>query len=391
MSPQQDFLQSGERSGTALATVNAPSDEPKDGAPPFHPIVDLDSGEVLAIEVERPVEGGSVSSDPETDAEVVSRLVRRVAAYQTSLPLVLPIAASTLLSGLGPLALVEKTVRRMGRRPREITLVIDTDLRTLPREQLLQSLGQVRELGFRFAFGTGQIAPDLLLETNPFLFRIDASLVAGIPDDTRRSAVVEGLARMGCGSGIFPLASGVDTSAQLNRLRQVGVRLAQGPLFAGPEWLPGDRVNPLPAPPMLDGGMATDTSTTVAEYMVPPFTMAADAKCEDVLDSFTENTALNSIILLDHRDRPVGSVDRSRFLLAITGPYGHALHAKRPARRLADEPRTIARQMPALAALRVAGVDQSRERIYDDLIAVNEFGQCIGVVHVSDLIRGLSR
>ena len=110
---------------------------------------------------------------------------------------------------------------------------------------------------------------------------------------------------------------------------------------------------------------------------------------QDVLDAFSNDSALNSVILLDHRERPVAALDRARFLLSITGPYGHALYAKRPARKLADPPKTVPCTAPALAALRIAGSD--RERVYDDLVAVNEFGQCMGVVHVGDIIRGLSR
>ncbi len=97
---------------------------------------------------------------------------------------------------------------------------------------------------------------------------------------------------------------------------------------------------------------------------------------------------LLGVLLLDHRERPVAALDRARFLLSITGPYGHALYAKRPAQKLADPPRTVPLTAPALAALRIAGTDQ--DRVYDDLIAVNEFGQCRGVVHISDIIRGLS-
>src|SRR5690606_10575079 len=114
----------------------------------------------------------------------------------------------------------------------------------------------------------------------------------------------------------------------------------------------------------------------VSEFLVPAVTMTAEATAQDVLDAFSNDSALNSVILLDHRERPVAALDRARFLLSITGPYGHALYAKRPAQKLADPPRTVPLTAPALAALRIAGTDQ--DRVYDDLIAVNEFGQCRG-------------
>jgi hypothetical protein len=91
------------------------------------------------------------------------------------------------------------------------------------------------------------------------------------------------------------------------------------------------------------------------------------------------------VILVDEYQRPRSSVDRSRFLLSIAGPYGHALHAKRPAHRLADPPRVVPRTTPAIAAMHLAGRDAAR--VYDDLVVVDEVGRCMDIVHVGDLIR----
>jgi hypothetical protein len=76
-------------------------------------------------------------------------------------------------------------------------------------------------------------------------------------------------------------------------------------------------------------------------------------------------------------------------LLQLSGAYGHALHARRPAARLADPPRPVPRTVPAIAALRAAGAED--ERVYDDLVVVDEVGRCLGIVRVADLIRAMSR
>ena len=36
-------------------------------------------------------------------------------------------------------------------------------------------------------------------------------------------------------------------------------------------------------------------------------------------------------------------------------------------------------------------MDRKDERVYDDLVVVDEVGRCLGIVRVADLIRGLSR
>jgi len=355
--------------------------------PLLRPIVDLDSGAVLAVEAVHP-SGARPGEDVARLAERLNRTAHEVAARESLLPLVLPVPARLLTAGREPFVSLAGVLRPRGRRPRDVTLMVDADLRLLPREHLAASLAVVRELGFRYAFGTARIPPDLLVETAPFLVRIDGALTAGLPDDERSVAVVDGMARIGRGAGTFPLASGVSSVEQLASLRRIGVRLAQGPLFAGDGWVPGDRVTQVPDL-SLDRGAPDPAGPRVSDFMVPAVTMAVDATAEEVLESFSNDTALTSVVLLDHRERPVAALDRARFLLSVTGPYGHALYAKRPARKLADPPRTVPRTAPALAALRIAGSD--RERVYDDLVAVNEFGQCMGVVHVGDVIRGLSR
>ncbi|MFC7330466.1 EAL domain-containing protein [Marinactinospora rubrisoli] len=388
MSPSREPLPASDpRAGAPAGGEGVHGDQPDD-ALWFRPIVDLDSGAVLAVAAE-PAAAAPPAQDAAAQAEWLARLARRAAGRETLLPLVLPIPAPLLTVGPEPFTLVEHGLRRAGRRPRDVTLMVGAELRDLPRDRLVRGVAHLREAGFRCALGTASVEPDLLLRIAPFVFRVDPAYVAGVPGDERLTAVVEGLARIGRGSGIFPLAAGVSTVTQLVALRRAGVRLAEGPFFADDGWAPGDRVTPLPDTALVSTAPGLDLGPRVSEFVVPAVTMSEATTAEEVLDVFSADTALTSVVLVDVRERPVASLDRTRFLLAVTGPYGHALHAKRPAARLADSPRTVARDIPAMAALRAAGAGQ--ERVYDDLIAVNEFGQCVGVVRVGDLIRSLAR
>lgn len=358
----------------------------------FRPVVDLDSGAVLAVDADLAPSGGRSQAewpaDPAAVAEQLARLVRNATARESLLPLVLPLPAQAVTASPEVFQLFEDTLRRCGRRPRDVTVMLGPDLPHVAREALVRTIARLREQGFRCALGTSAVAPDLLLETTPFLLRIDPGIVAGLPGDQRLAALVDGLARIGHGAGVFPVAAGVTSDEQVHRLREAGVRLAQGPLFADDAWTPGDRVVTVPAASVESASARHDSGPPITEFMRPPVAMNTDATAEEVLDAFSGDTALNSVVLIDHRDRPAALIDRARFLLAVTGPYGHALHAKRPAHRLADTPRTVPRNYRAMAALRAAGAD--RERVYDDLITVNEFGQCTGIVHVGDLIQSLA-
>lgn len=355
----------------------------------FHPVVDLESGAVLAVEAVPEAGADPDRLDGAARAEALRRSVRGAAALESLLPLVITVPAAVLSPSDDALPLLERELRRSGRRPRDVTLMLGPGLAGVAGRTVLDGVHRLRGLGFRCGFGTAAVPPPTLSEAAPFLVRLDSEHVAGVPHDEARTALIEGVARIALGAGTFPLAAGVHSLHQVVPLRRLGVRLAQGPLFSPDGWQPGDRVRPLPDSVMLPTEPATGQGPRVAEFMGPAATMGEDATAEEVLGVFTGDTARNSVILLDKWERPVASLDRVRFLLAISGPYGHALHARRPAVRLADAPRTVGRGLPALTALRAAGAD--RDRVYDDMIVVNEFGQCMGTVHVKDLISSMSQ
>lgn len=359
----------------------------------YRPVVDLDSGAVVAVEVVAVPpgrRGGAEVSEREMAAvaEWLLSLVRESTGVESLLPLVLPLPTWALTAGGGFVALAESGLRRVGRRPRDVTFMLTPDLAELPRATVLSGVARLRAAGFRCGFGTAMARPDLVVEATPFLIRLDSALVSGIDGDQRNGGIVAGLARIGRSSGVYALAAGVTRAEEIVRLRECGVRLGSGSFFTEPDWRPGEKVTPVPEPAAVALG-DTDAGPRVTEFMVPLLDFDSESTGEHVMEAFTGDTALNSVVLIDHRERPIGVIDRTRFLLSVTGRYGHALHAKRPALRLAESPRTVPAWMSAISALRVAG--QDRERVYDDLIVTNPYGQCMGVAHVSDLIQSLSR
>src|SRR5690606_7187016 len=131
------------------------------------------------------------------------------------------------------------------------------------------------------------------------------------------------------------------------------------------------------------------TGPRVTEFLSPATTLPHDVTAEKVREVLADHPEVNGVVLVDSRNRPQWTIDRNRFLLAVTGPYGHALHAHRPASRLADEPRVVTTATTAMEALSlITSSDQSR--MYDDAVVVDETGRCLGAVRAGDLIRGMA-
>jgi EAL domain-containing protein (putative c-di-GMP-specific phosphodiesterase class I) len=94
-----------------------------------------------------------------------------------------------------------------------------------------------KQMGFGTAlddFGAGHAGLALLARFQPEIIKLDMELIRGIEASLARRVIVDGVARMCRKLGITLLAEGVETEAELEALRELGIRYVQGYLFARP-------------------------------------------------------------------------------------------------------------------------------------------------------------
>jgi EAL domain-containing protein (putative c-di-GMP-specific phosphodiesterase class I) len=108
-----------------------------------------------------------------------------------------------------------------------------------------------KQMGFGTAlddFGAGHAGLGLLARFQPDTVKLDMELVRGIDESLPRRIIVGGIVGMCAGLNIRLIAEGVETRAELGALRSLGVRYAQGYLFAKPgfEHLPAIQHPDLP-------------------------------------------------------------------------------------------------------------------------------------------------
>ncbi|MEU9836078.1 EAL domain-containing protein [Streptosporangium sp. NPDC048047] len=355
------------------------------GTPPFSPasgpaaaapapVVDLATGGVIALQPA--VRGENLSS--------VLRAIPHVTGAGTRMPLLLPLPSTVVIGGSAALAPLHEALRVSGRRPPEVILLVQGDFAPIERRTLLTGLEGIRAVGYLTAIGelgTGHVPLDLLADAAPYLAVLSPALMAEVPRDRRRATLAESLSGLARRLGVHMLAPAVTRESQLAAVRSWGVRLAQGPLLVPG---PSGRVH-VPLPVAERELAAAPLGPRVQEFLLPAVTLPCEATAEEVTAAFGGEPSITSVVLVDEYQRPRSSLDRGRFLLAVAGRFGHALHARRPAARLADPARTVPRSTPAVTAMRAAGHDPAR--VYDDLVVIDEMGRCIGIVRVSDLIR----
>lgn len=112
-----------------------------------------------------------------------------------------------------------------------------TESEAIDTDHLLNILRSYRAMGFRTAiddFGAGYAGLGLLTRFQPDIVKLDMNLVRGIDTDPVRQIIVRNTLATLTELGIQPVCEGIETPAEYAALRDLGVTLMQGYLFARP-------------------------------------------------------------------------------------------------------------------------------------------------------------
>jgi PAS domain S-box-containing protein/diguanylate cyclase (GGDEF)-like protein len=128
--------------------------------------------------------------------------------------------------------------RRLARHavpPEAIEIEITESMAMRDIDQARTRLRALTDTGVRLAiddFGTGYSSLASMKHIHVDLLKIDASFVAGLPEDAKNAAIAAAIIAMAGALGARTLAEGVETAGQFAWLRAHGCHLAQGWHFA---------------------------------------------------------------------------------------------------------------------------------------------------------------
>ncbi|GAB7192931.1 hypothetical protein NUM3379_36400 [Kineococcus sp. NUM-3379] len=218
------------------------------------PIVDLETGAVVAVEVllrwhhpERgllpPVEflpeAGPLM--PQLGRRVLAEACRLAAGWQELLgaaaPLVHVNVSSRELESQDLADDVLDALQRYSLPPDRLVLEVTETLAPLLVEALGHDVRVLRERGVRFAvddLGTGSSSLARLSELPVDVLKVDARFVAGLGAEAGCDAVVRAIVGVGRALGPVVVAEGVQTPQQAELLRRYRCERAQGHLFSSP-------------------------------------------------------------------------------------------------------------------------------------------------------------
>jgi EAL domain-containing protein (putative c-di-GMP-specific phosphodiesterase class I) len=213
----------------------------------FQPIVDVRSGAVIGMEAlarfaAEPTRGPdrwfAEAAEVGLGIELEVAAVRAALAELNDLPsgayLSVNASPATATSGLLEDALSEVPGER-------VVLEVTEHAQVEDYEVLGRALDVLRAQGIRLAVddaGAGYAGLQHILRLAPDIIKLDISLTRGIDADPVKRALASSLVTFAAEIGAVITAEGVETGAELNALRELGITNAQGYYLAHPGPLP---------------------------------------------------------------------------------------------------------------------------------------------------------
>jgi predicted signal transduction protein with EAL and GGDEF domain len=131
--------------------------------------------------------------------------------------------------------LIDEVLATYSLEPERLVIEITETVMLRDAAEATNVITSLQERGVGFAlddFGTGFSSLSYLASMHPRLIKIDQSFVRPLYEGARNDALLETIVSLGSKLAITMLAEGIETPAQLERLRRMGCELGQGFLFS---------------------------------------------------------------------------------------------------------------------------------------------------------------
>ncbi len=247
--------------------------------------------------------------------------------------------------------------------------------------------------GYRVAlddFGAGHSSLLTLITATPHFIKLDRKIVHGVAVDQYKQQLVAAVVSFASGVDSQLIAEGVESWEDLGTLLRLGVRYAQGYLFAPPQAQPvglsdlvRDRLGAMGVGLHYGRG---EVSETIAGMVVRRQTIRKGSHTgDDIARRFVRDAALDHLVVLDG-ERPAGLITRQQFYLKTAGPVGFSLYQNRPAEMIANSGTLIVEDKVAVTTLAKLAMDRPHHELYEPVVVTDHAGRFIGTVTIKQLL-----
>lgn len=215
----------------------------------FQPIVDMRDLSVFAYEALVRGDCGEPAADVldrvtpvnrfTFDQQCRTRAVELAAALGIDVRLSINVMLAAVYDPAQGLAAMQEAASRAGMPCDRIVLEASEEDRLVDPQGFRAIMSTYKRQGFETAiddFGDGIASLSFLADFQPDYLKLDMNLIRGIDADKARQAIVAGIMKVADLLGTTVIAEGIETSAEMRALRDLGIPIMQGYLFAAPEF-----------------------------------------------------------------------------------------------------------------------------------------------------------
>jgi diguanylate cyclase (GGDEF)-like protein len=247
--------------------------------------------------------------------------------------------------------------------------------------------------GFQFAlddFGAGHSSLITLVAASPHYLKLDRGIVSGVHEDPYKQHLVKAIVSFASSVESKLIAEGIEQIEELETVMRLGVRYAQGFLFARPE----------ENPPALSAEMRMQTIQLMRRFHYPrvsvtapisaialrPPTLAPNQKTCDEVDSFFRSTpSVDHIVIVDG-ENPVGLVPKRHFYTIAGGRFGFPLFQRKPVDKIAKMRPLVIEEDIDITVLGKLAMEREQEDLYDPVVVTDASGRFVGTVTMKRLL-----
>ncbi len=264
----------------------------------------------------------------------------------------------------------------------------------IPR--LIGVASELRSQGLRFAlddFGDGRSSLRLWAELRPEFVKIDKYFIHNLQDQAVKVQTLKGLTRFAETFGTVLVAEGIETEAELQIVRDLGIELGQGYFLGRPDPVPvgvvlrraGEIIasSEIAVLPEMTRVAGTNLSVQRLALRVPA--ISPDMSVDNVAEAFANEPTLRGMALVED-GRPVGLLNRQSFVDRYARPYFKELYGRRPCKLFANTTPLVLDKHAGLDAM-TAVLTSSDQRYLTEGFIVTEGGRYYGLGTGEQLVR----
>lgn len=264
----------------------------------------------------------------------------------------------------------------------------------LPR--LIEAASHLRAQGLRFAlddFGDGRSSLRLWAELRPEIVKIDKYFIHDLHHQAVKVQTLKGLTRFAETFGTALVAEGIETGADLQVVRDLGIEFGQGYFLGRPEAVAATAV-PECAQAIIASAeiavlpemtRAAGAQFTVERLAIHAPAITTETPIDEAARLFAADSMLRAIAVVDD-GRPVGLLNRQSFTDRYARPYFRELYGRRPSMLLANTTPLLLDKHTGLDAL-TAVLTSSDQRYLTEGFIVTEGGRYLGLGTGEQLVR----